>query len=279
MAVGLALFETENDILININKFEEFYKKYDLNFMPSFIQEESNIYLGSGYLIYDVDEFAITVFTDLTERAPTFNLRAFERDISGDITGVSAKGNSLCYVHIKGAHNIEESWRLLLNREPHCLDWPEHSKMTTKTYMQGFDFSSTVFDNRLNRTGNENQIFKILMQDKNKVKLELGKQSHTMGLTGQGILYDHLLLKMILNIHSTLIMGILGRYENNVMSWVKPTNGKLIDRSARYVAKILQAKNIEPSYEEIVCAIFKNMDQVGNQQSIVLMVVDEFKPQ
>lgn len=47
-------------------------------------------------------------------------------------------------------------------------------------------------------------------------------------------------------------MGRLGRYYSNIMTFVKPTNYKLIDRSARYVL-ILRPKT---TYEEAVRAIY-----------------------
>jgi hypothetical protein len=51
-------------------------------------------------------------------------------------------------------------------------------------------------------------------------------------------LSHHSLLKIVLNNISTLIMGRMGRYESNIMTYVKPTNYKLIDRSTRYVIKL-----------------------------------------
>lgn len=48
-------------------------------------------------------------------------------------------------------------------------------------------------------------------------------------------LSHHSLLKILLNSASTLIMGRLDRYFSNIMTYVKPTNYKLIDRAARYV--------------------------------------------
>ncbi len=48
-------------------------------------------------------------------------------------------------------------------------------------------------------------------------------------------LSHHSLVKIILNNLSTLIMGRMNRYESNIMTYVKPTNYKLIDRAARYV--------------------------------------------
>lgn len=48
-------------------------------------------------------------------------------------------------------------------------------------------------------------------------------------------LSHHSLLKILLNNLSTLIMGRMDRYQSNIMTYVRPTNYKLIDRSARYV--------------------------------------------
>ena len=44
---------------------------------------------------------------------------------------------------------------------------------------------------------------------------------------------------MLLNTHSTLVMGRLGKIKSNFMIWVRPTNNKLIDRSIRYVKYLL----------------------------------------
>ncbi len=42
--------------------------------------------------------------------------------------------------------------------------------------------------------------------------------------------------------HSTLVMGRLGRFEGNLMTWVYPSNGKLIDRAARYTEILLHRR-------------------------------------
>ena len=48
-------------------------------------------------------------------------------------------------------------------------------------------------------------------------------------------LCHHSIMKMVLNNLSTIIMGRMNRYESNIMTYVKPTNYKLIDRATRYV--------------------------------------------
>lgn len=42
-------------------------------------------------------------------------------------------------------------------------------------------------------------------------------------------------LKVLLNKHSTLVMGKLNKIKSNLMSWVRPSNNKLIDRAIRYI--------------------------------------------
>ena len=44
-----------------------------------------------------------------------------------------------------------------------------------------------------------------------------------------------MLLKMILNTYSTLIMARMGKVLSNIMTWVRPSNNKLIDRAIRYI--------------------------------------------
>jgi N-acetylmuramic acid 6-phosphate etherase len=84
-------------------------------------------------------------------------------------------------------------------------------------------------------------------------------------------LFRHLLLKQLLNIHSTLTMGRLGRYEGNLMTWVTPTNGKLVDRATRYVDHLLsRSGHAGHRYEEIVHALFAEMASSRPDESVVL---------
>ncbi len=74
-----------------------------------------------------------------------------------------------------------------------------------------------------------------------------------------------------MNIHSTLVMGRLGRYKNNLMTWVSPTNGKLIDRATRYVKQLLaSAGRPEQKYEDIVHQLFAELEGIEPGESVVL---------
>jgi N-acetylmuramic acid 6-phosphate etherase len=81
---------------------------------------------------------------------------------------------------------------------------------------------------------------------------------------------------MILNAHSTLVMGLLDRYEGNIMTWVRPSNNKLIDRAARYVLQLLKLQGKSASYEDVVEKIFQESDKLGENDPIVLKVLERY---
>ncbi len=269
LCVGLALFYKKDEWEQKLQLFENIYEKLDHNFLEDFIKAESEIYLNNDFLIYEVDEFAISVFTDTTERAPTFNMRAFERDQEVRDPNLDC---SLCYVKIKNQRSKSEAWNSLLNRDPHCLNWVEESHMTTVNYLNAFDFSEATTHKRKHRTKKENKIFEIL-DGENLIHWSLNSFTYDLEKTKLGPFFDHALLKMCLNIHSTLLMGRLERYEQNIMTWVNPTNGKLIDRSVRYIIKLLEGKK-EVSYNDVAYALFKNLETLSTDESIVLKTVE-----
>lgn len=69
---------------------------------------------------------------------------------------------------------------------------------------------------------------------------------------------------------STLIMGRMDRYESNIMTYVKPTNYKLIDRATRYVMILRPGSK----YEDVVKIIFDIKGKIGGDEPIVLKVIE-----
>jgi N-acetylmuramic acid 6-phosphate etherase len=105
------------------------------------------------------------------------------------------------------------------------------------------------------------------------LEMQLGTHRAGVDVSSLHPLFEHLLLKMLLNAHSTLLMGRLGRYESNLMTWVRPSNNKLIDRAIRYVAYLLSREGIRASYEDIAYRCFERMQGLSPDQSIVLETV------
>jgi N-acetylmuramic acid 6-phosphate etherase len=90
------------------------------------------------------------------------------------------------------------------------------------------------------------------------------------------LLCEHLLLKCLLNVSSTLVMGRLGRFESNLMLYVKPTNKKLVDRSIRYVRLLLDNAGLpEVSYEIVCRELFEQIHQLPPDEPVVLKTFEK----
>jgi N-acetylmuramic acid 6-phosphate etherase len=76
---------------------------------------------------------------------------------------------------------------------------------------------------------------------------------------------------------STLIMGRMDRYESNIMTWVKPSNYKLIDRASRYVLELLKRDGIIKSYNEVSKAVIELSGETDSNIPIVLRVCNSLK--
>lgn len=265
LAVGLALFfENEEQRQHNFREFFKFYNDLDVSLFTDFISAEEESYSNGHQIIYQVNpEEAIVVFTDTTERSPTFSLPPFESRSASQL-------DCDCYIGIDMAETAEESWQALLARTPHQLNWPEADSRTSLKYLQGFDFGRSV--NSWRRAYKPIDTFSIHI---NNGVLEWAFKNNTasLNLKGQHKLFEHLTLKMLLNMHSTLLMGRMDRYESNIMTWVRPSNGKLIDRTARCVLWLLQQKlNFEITYEQVIEEIFEQAKTLKRNEALVLKV-------
>lgn len=283
LALGLALFHYEEGrkttptewrsgehtaLAKELNTLYRLYEQLDIGFLQTFIEQESAVYQRNGYVFYEADEdFAISILTDTTERAPTFSLHPFE---NLQDRGKAVFAPALCYLVLPQAGTVQEAWRLLLGREPRALNWKGLENRVGLRRLYGHDFSRKILDYRREYLPQaEHATFKIHKTGQH-LTLRCNDVSHTLALNGLSRLGEHLILKMLLNTHSTLVMGRLGRYEGNLMTYLKPSNKKLIDRTIRYVHLLLQQRGIEKSYQEIAYACFQEMETLRPDEPIVL---------
>jgi N-acetylmuramic acid 6-phosphate etherase len=261
-----------NDLGKTAKNLLDYWNSTDISFIGKYIESESGFYKNGDYLLYESDPYlGITIITDTTERSPTFSLYPFENVNEKD------PKISLCYLYMPAAENSETAWEKLLWRKPRTLEWPDINGIASMKRLIGFDFSSKVLERRKKEGQPGTQhIFRI---DKSKDGIEfiLEKHKHLLHTSFADPICDHLVLKMILNIHSTLIMGRRGRYEGNVMTFVKASNNKLIDRAIRYIDLILKKDNINASYSEICHVLYEMLEITPLDQSIVLVSANEIR--
>lgn len=256
----------------DIAEFLSFVQKTDLSFLQDFIAEESRIYAAGEYLLYETNDYGMTIVTDTTERSPTFSLLAFEN------VNDPARAPALSYFTLPHTGNSEAAWQALLLRDPIAIEWDELRAVAGRDRLIGFDFSAQARQQREKRTAPAKlHTFRIERQG-NEMQFSLGNLRHNVDVTSLHPLFEHLFLKIALNMHSTLVMGRRGRFESNVMTWVKPSNKKLIDRSIRYVEYLLHHQNImQFSYADICHQLFEEAERMTPAESVVLMTVESLK--
>lgn len=267
---GIALFyyDSTNEFIRNeIRAFEKFWTFTDISFLNGFTVSETDYYKKGEYLLYETDcQMGITVITDTTERSPTFSLFPFENVVENE------KNLSLCYLYMPGYKTCLDAWESLLWRKPRTLEWPDINGIASMKRLMGFDFSYNVLKRR--EAIKTQHIFKILNTE-DGISFRLDDNYFLLKTPFTSPIFKHLVLKMIMNTHSTLIMGRLGRYEGNVMTFLRASNNKLIDRAIRYIEMILKEKGISLSYEELCHILFMMLEKTPTDQSIVLATVSE----
>jgi N-acetylmuramic acid 6-phosphate etherase len=272
---GIALFYyKDNDSSIDeaIETFREFWDSADIRFIEKYIIRETEYYKNGDYLLYETDNLlGITVITDTTERSPTFSLFPFENVHEAD------QNLSLCYLFMPDEKDSEKAWKKLLWRAPRTLEWPDINGIASMERLLGFDFSNNLLSRRSNRQESFRHHRFRIKYNQTGIEFILGDDRHLLATPFINPIFTHLILKMILNTHSTLIMGRLGRYEGNVMTYVRASNNKLIDRAIRYIDLLLKRKEIIMTYSKLAYILFEMIERTPSDRSIVLATVEEIE--
>jgi N-acetylmuramic acid 6-phosphate etherase len=289
-ACGIALFSAQKNLLTEafekidlpitgaitgtitgaINNYIQFLDASDLTSLTRLIETEANAYLNKSFLTYHVQNNAISILTDLTERSPTFNLLSVENK---DESQQNAATANLC---IDRTENSLQAWQNILKRNPRALEWPELEDKFNQKVMLGFDFSRSPQKYReLLTAGHTHEHIEMSLEScqmqiknltQNKILCELKAP--------QSILEQNLFLKLIFNMTSTLAQCLNNRVQGNMMLFVKPSNKKLIDRSVRFTAQILHDKyKQDADYAKLVECVFEASKNLHAEESVVLKSV------
>lgn len=265
-AIGFALLHAQDPAKAagETGRLRALVETHDGLFLRPFIEAESAVYARGGHVLYHSAPFGITVVTDTTERAPTFSLAPFENQND------PAAPLSWCHFFVPDQHEALAAWRSLLGREPRTLEWAAVSHLAGAAVLHGYDLSAGVIARRQRRLGGAKEDVFGIGGGAGRVEWSLGQARHVAEFQAS-LFQTHLMLKMWLNIHSTLVMGRLGRYLDNLMTYVKPSNNKLIDRAVRYVRLLAQKRSgTPPPYETVVRALFTERERMQVGEPIVL---------
>lgn len=274
LGIGVCLFDrpkTTTHFKARIEAFYELLAHTSFDFLIPFVRDEADTVKRGDFLLYSTDQYGITILTDTTERSPTFSLRPFENIYEG-----GKARPCWSYLMIEEAHSSEDAWLAILGRLPYGLEWPDFGQKLSRQMALGFDFSATVESRRQALVAPHALVRFSIRDDKGAIRFMLGSNDHKLELPADtSLLFRHTILKLILNLHSLLVMGRLGRYEHNIMTWVRPSNGKLIDRAIRYTRHLLEKRAIHPSYDEAARALHEIAPTLGDDEPVVIKLIEK----
>ncbi|MCQ2379825.1 MAG: hypothetical protein MJ025_02735 [Victivallaceae bacterium] len=219
--------------------------------MAGQIEFESGIYGRGGHATYLADDYLLDLFTDTTERTPTFMLPPFK-------TAADPAGAPEPWAFIKNPlYDTMETWRRMLLRPPRCLEWTsadyremgaesklvQHPPRIGRDMLYSMKVGCESCPERF-RSPDDVAVLVTFKGGASSGKLEgfRNRCDRVLELSGPGgsplNLMDHMAVKLALNAISTGTMASMGRVSGNWMSFVNISNKKLIDRSVRLVSEL-----------------------------------------
>ncbi len=238
------------------------------------IDFEKSLYSRKGRVTYFADDCMLDLFTDTTERSPTFMLPPFR--------SVDERGLAQSWAFVKNPlYTTPECWDALLHRDVRCLEWtaddyaaegmpkvkapPPIGRRFLMKYLIGNEDAPERYSNCESaaivvRAGKPDAKFEAAAREC------ASKFGQTRLFTVAPVdaspleIWKHLAVKLTFNTLSTGTMAASGRVAGNWMSWVSISNKKLIDRGIRLIEELGHV-----SYEEAALRLFAADEWVQSQ--------------
>ncbi|QEN06961.1 sugar phosphate isomerase [Oceanispirochaeta crateris] len=230
--------------------------------MAHWAEEEMCLYKADGRITYLAEEYLLDIFSDTTERSPTFMLPPFRPsdDTESPVSWAFAKDP---------AHNSSEAWIHMLRRLPRGLNWTRQDYIRMGAPEYAGEVVPSLDRDEINRyligrekdtsrTDCAESLFLRVFVDSYPGTVKSGEKNLVVGTitkTAGSVqadyevplnlaespvnLWQHLAVKLIFNTVSTGSMAMMGRVKQNWMIQVDTTNKKLVDRGCRIISQIV----------------------------------------
>ena len=250
--------------------------------LADYLETEYRCYTSGGKITYFALDYLLDIFTDTTERTPTFMLDPFRK--CDDTTSPE----SLALVK-SPLYPVNELWQNVLKRPLRCLEWQESDYLAMGAQPSIVNTPPKISETELlkfalgceqvpSRMSHLQDLAVLAVWD--EAEARRGKTAALAGfprcevwdfsrhlqldIPSSGLdLIRHLAVKLTMNTLSTGIMVKLGRVSGNWMSFVAATNKKLIDRAIRLVAELGKI-----SYDSAAEEIFAAMEEYPGRSPV-----------
>jgi N-acetylmuramic acid 6-phosphate etherase len=239
--------------------------------MAEQIEFEESLYRRQGLVTYFADAFLLDIFTDTTERSPTFMLPPFRKsDDQESLQSWAFVKNPLL--------PTPAAWNHCFQRSPRCLTWSpaDYARMgaadritanppkLTESELMKFTIGSEEMPCRYRGVPNAGVLVGSgpaltaafehhAAPYAERRRLELPRPPQPSPLR----LMERLGVKLAMNTLSTGTMARLGRLSGNWMSHVDVSNKKLLDRGTRLVAELAHL-----DYASACAELFRSVEEL-----------------
>jgi N-acetylmuramic acid 6-phosphate etherase len=244
---------------------------------------EADIYRNSGKVTYFADEYMLDLFTDTTERSPTFMLPGFKR------IGDTELPEPWAFVRNPLYSANEAMRRALGNRELRCLEWTKEDYISMgapekivnappqisaenllqipvgnidlpERYASGYDAAVLFYFNNAS-----DKLRCAAKHEAEKTAFYKEMDSGCVPLPATRLkVFEHLAVKLQWNTISTGTMVVLGRVAGNWMSCVAISNKKLIDRAIRLISELGKV-----DYHTACVELFRTVEEQSNAPAVL----------
>ena len=242
------------------------------------IEFEKGVYDKRGRITYLADKCMLDLFTDNTERSPTFMLPPLR----------SSRDKHLAqsWAFVKNPlHPTEKCWSEMMRRHPRCLEFTADDARSLNMPQRFIDSPPLIKYSDLitYMIGNEpaperidgyERAAAVILRVPGETPEFIGAANRLAAAWPEKTefcfpfpiadspleIWKHLAVKLAFNCLSTGTMAASGRVAGNWMSWVSISNKKLIDRGIRLLVELGGV-----SYEEAAERIFAAEEWVASQ--------------
>ena len=242
------------------------------------IEFEKGVYEAGGRITYVADRCMLDLFTDNTERAPTFMIPPLRSNRERNLP------QSWAFVK-NPLHPTEECWSEMMRRHPRCLEFTSEDAKSLGmpqcfvdrpplikyadliTYMIGNEPSPERIDGFARaaavtlRFADDSPEYTAAADRLAAAWPERVDFRFAFPIADSPLgIWRHLAVKLAFNCLSTGTMASMGRVAGNWMSWVSVSNKKLIDRGIRLLVELGRI-----TYEEAAERLFAAVEWIGAQ--------------
>ncbi len=251
-------------------------------------EKEFMLYENNGHITYFADEYLLDVLADTTERGPTFSTPPFRHNKRHDLP--------LSWAFVKNPfYDTVTAWERCFERLPRCVEKTEKEYLDlgikeedikkipdiSKNALYGFEIGNEADSEREQGeslamwVSDENapaEFLSMAQKYKNFSQLILNKT----GIQPTNLdIYEHLAMKLFVNILSTGVMAKMGKIYGNYMINLNTSNKKLVDRATRIISDLCNVDYETANYELFLSKLM--IEKEGTNQSQVKITIDRLK--